>query len=94
MHVVYTILAVAIEAIIDGSLCLLDNQSTCNAFIDGKYISKFRDSPGGKYPCVHCNSGVTYTNQIGDLPGYSNTFWYNSKVISIIVSLRLGQKTI
>ena len=35
MHVVDTILADAAEAVIDENWCLLDNQSTCNAFING-----------------------------------------------------------
>ena len=37
MHVGDTILAAAAEAGIDENWCLLDNQSTCNAFINGKY---------------------------------------------------------
>ena len=36
MHVGDTILAAAAEAGIDENWCLLDNQSTCNAFINGK----------------------------------------------------------
>ena len=35
MHVGNTILAAAEEAGIDENWCLLDNQSTCNAFING-----------------------------------------------------------
>ena len=35
MHMGDTILAAAAEAGIDENLCLLDNQSTCNAFING-----------------------------------------------------------
>ena len=36
MHVGNTILAAAAEAGIDENWCLLDNQSTCNKFINGK----------------------------------------------------------
>ena len=36
MHVGDTILAAAAEAVIDENWCLLYNQSTCNAFINGK----------------------------------------------------------
>ena len=36
MHVGNTILATAAEAGIDENWCLLDNQSTCNAFINVK----------------------------------------------------------
>ena len=35
MHVGNTILSAAAEAGIDENECLLDNQSTCNAFING-----------------------------------------------------------
>ena len=38
MYVGDTILAAAAEAGIDENWCLLDNQSTCNAFINGKYL--------------------------------------------------------
>ena len=62
--------------------CLLDNQSTFKAFINGQYIPNTRDDPDGKYLRVHCNEGVTYTNKIDDFPGYSNHVWYNSKGIS------------
>ena len=73
MHVGDTILAAAEESGIDEYWCLLNNQSRCNAFINGKYLSNIRYAPDGKYLRVHCNAGVTYTNKIGDLHGYSNT---------------------
>ena len=92
MHVGNTILAAAAEAGIDENWCLLDNQSTCNAFINKKYLSNIRDAPNVQYLCVHCNSGVTHTNNIGDLPGYSDPVWYNPKGIANILSLGLVQK--
>ena len=39
MHVGDTILPAAVEAVIDENWCLLDNQSTCNAFVNKKNIS-------------------------------------------------------
>ena len=92
MHVGNTILAAAVEAVIDENWYLLDNQSTCNAFINGKYLSKIRDAPDGQYLRVHCNSGVTHTNKIGDHPVYSDPVWYNLKRIANILSLVLVQK--
>ena len=92
LHVGDTILAAAEEASIDESWCLLNNQSTFNAFINGKYISKIIDAPDGKYLRVHCNAGVTYTNNIVDLHVYSNIVWYNPKEIAKTMSLRLVQK--
>ena len=56
MHVGDTILDAAAEARIDENMCLLDNQSTCNAFINGKYFSKIRDAPDGQYLRVHFNA--------------------------------------
>ena len=53
---------------------------------------KIRDVPDGKYLRVHCNAGVTYTNNIGDLPGYSNYVWYKPKGIANTLLLRLVQK--
>ena len=47
MHVGDTILAAAAEARIDENWCLLDNQLTRNAFINGKYLSNIRDAPDG-----------------------------------------------
>ena len=87
-----TILDSAVEAGINENWCLLKNQSTCNAFINGKYLSNIRYSPGGKYLRVHCNTVVTHTNKIGDLPGYSNTVWYNPKGVANILSLSLEYK--
>ena len=92
MYVVNTILAAAAEAGIDENWWLLDNQSTCNAFINGKYLSNIRDAPDGQYLRVHCNAGVNHTNKIGDLLGYSDPVWYNPRVIANILSLGLVQK--
>ena len=92
MHVGDTILDSAAEAEIDEHWCFLDNQSTCNTFISGKYLSNIRDVPDGKYLRVHCNAGVIHTNKIGALPGYSYPVWYKPKGIAKILSLGLVQK--
>ena len=91
MHVVDTMLADAAEAGIDENWCLLYNQSTCNAFINKKYLSNIRYAPDGQYICVHCNAGVTHTKNIGDLPGHSVPVCYNPKVIDNILSIGLVQ---
>ena len=57
-----------------------------------KYLSNIRDAPGVQYLLVRCNAGVTHTNKIGDLPGYSDPVWYNPKGIANILSLGLVQK--
>ena len=53
IHVGNTILDAAVEARIDENWCLLNNQSTCNAFINEKYLSNIRDAPNGQYIRVH-----------------------------------------
>ena len=50
-------------------LCLLKNQSTCNAFNNWIYLSNIIDDTDEQYLRVHYNAGVTYTNNIGKLPG-------------------------
>ena len=55
MQVGDTILAAASEAGVHENWCLLDNQYTCNAFINGKYLSNIIDTPDGQYIRVYCN---------------------------------------
>ena len=43
IHVDNNILADASEAGIDENWCLLNNQSTCNTFMNGKYLSNIID---------------------------------------------------
>ena len=92
MHVGDTILTDVAEARINENWCLLNNQLTCNAFINKKHLSYIRDAPDGQYLHVHCNAGVTHAKNIGDLLGYSNPVWYNPKRISNILYLGLVQK--
>ena len=61
------ILAAASESSIDENYYLIDNQSICNAFINGKYLSNIIDSPDWKYIRVHFNTGVTHNKNIGEL---------------------------
>ena len=92
MHVGDTILDAAAEAGIDENWCLLDNQSTCNTFINKKHLSNIRDAPNGQYLRFHCNTEVTKTNKIGDFPRYSDPVWYNPKGIANILYLGLIHK--
>ena len=68
MRVGYIILAAVAESEIDKNNCLLESQSTRNAFANDKYLSNTINYPDRQYSHVHCNSGVTYTTKIGDLP--------------------------
>ena len=89
--VVDTILNAASELGIDENWFLLYNQSTCDAFLNVKYMSNIRNATDGQYLHVHYNAVVTYTNKIGDLPGFPNPIWYNPKGIANIISLGLVQ---
>ena len=92
IHVGNTILDAAVEDRINKNWRLLDNQSTCNTFINGKYLSNIRNAPDGKYLRFHCNAGVKQSKKIGDLHGYSNPVWYKPKGIANILYLGLAQK--
>ena len=78
------ILVAAAEAGIDESIW--------NAFINGNYLSNIRDDPDGQCLRVHFNAGLTYINNIGEIPGYSNHVWYDPKGIANILSLGLVKK--
>ena len=90
--VVDAILDAAAESSMYDNWCLIGNQSTCNTFINGKYLPNIRDAPGGKYTHVHCNSVVTHTKNIINIPRYSNPAWYSPKGVSNILSHGLVQK--
>ena len=92
IHAGDTILSAAADAGIDENWCFLNNQLTCNAFINENYLSNIIDAPDGKYLLVHCNAVLTHTNKIGDLLGYPNPLWYNPKGIANILYLGLVQK--
>ena len=68
IHVGDTIMAAAADAGIDENWYLLDNQSTCKAFINKKYLSNIRDSPDGQYLRVHYNAVVTHTKTLVTSP--------------------------
>ena len=53
------ILADAVESVIDENWCLINNQSTCNALINGKYLLNIKDDTDVQYLRVHWNAGVT-----------------------------------
>ena len=91
MHVGDIILTASEEAVINENWCLLNNQSTCNAFINVKYLLNIRYAPNGQYLRVHCIEGVIPTSKIGDLPRYSDPVWYNPNGISNILYLGLVQ---
>ena len=63
---------------------LLDNQSTVDIFHNSALLKNIRESK--TFMDIHCNAGVTSTNMVGDLPGYS-TVQYHPKGVANILSL-------
>jgi hypothetical protein len=75
---------------IPSSWILLDNQSTVDVFSNRGLLKNIRNATTTMQ--IHCNAGVSHTNQIGDLPGYG-TVWFHPRGIANILSLsRVKQK--
>jgi hypothetical protein len=70
---------------VPSSWILLDNQSTVDVFHHAGLLKNIRTGDG--HMDIHCNSGVTSTNLIGDLPGYGEV-WYHPNGIANILSLK------
>ncbi len=64
---------------------LLDNQSTVDVFSNHKLLRNIKTTT--RTMTINCNAGVTHTNMIGEMPGYSGEVWYNPKGIANILSL-------
>jgi hypothetical protein len=63
---------------------LLDNQSTVDIFYNHDLLQNIRTVNERMY--IHCNAGIQWTNQQGDLPGYGRV-WYCPSAIANILSL-------
>jgi hypothetical protein len=70
---------------IPNTWILLDNQSTVDVFHKASLLKRIRASDSGHMD-IHCNTGVTSTNLVGDLPGYG-TVWYHPNGTANILSL-------
>ena len=63
---------------------LLDNPSTVNVFYNKDLLKNIREV--NTKMNIHCNSGVSTTNLVGDQPGYG-TVWLDEDGIANILSL-------
>lgn len=63
---------------------LLDNQPTLDVFCNAKLLNNLRESETSMQ--IRCNAGITHTNFIDDLPGYSEV-WYHKNGIANTLSL-------
>ena len=69
---------------IPTSLILLSNQSTVNVFMNHCLLKSICTITAMMK--IHCNTGISCTNQVGDLPGYG-TVWFHPHGITNILSL-------
>jgi hypothetical protein len=77
------------EQMLPKSWILLDNQSTVDVFCNRSLLTSVCEM--NKVMIIRCNAGVTHTNMVGELNGYS-TVWYNPKGIANILSLSQVEK--
>ena len=70
---------------IPSNLVILYNHSTAHIFYNCSLLTKI----GGGYRCmdIHRNTGVSYTNLIGDMQCYPGLIWYNPKRLANIHSM-------
>ena len=59
---------------IPTSWILLDNQSTINVFMNHCLLKNIHTTHAMMK--IHCNAGISCTNQVSDLPGYCTPQWY------------------
>jgi hypothetical protein len=76
---------------INKDWCLLDSQSTCNVFVNPRYLTNIRMAPGGQEMHIHCNAGTVICRTIGELSGFG-TVWYHPTGIANVLSLAKVQK--
>ena len=69
---------------IPTSWILLDNQSTVDVFANCHLLHHIWTV--GATMQIHCNAGISHTNQVGNLPGY-RTVWFHPSGIANILSL-------
>ena len=68
-----------------------DSGAGCSVICNASLLTDIRYAPNNKQMRIHCNSGVTKTDQVGDLEGYGQV-WYNPQGIANIISLGEASK--
>eukprot|EP00536_Pseudo-nitzschia_multiseries_P010661 jgi/Psemu1/26659/gm1.26659_g len=67
---------------------LLDSQSSLNLIVNPALVTNIRLAPNGGFMNIHCNSGVSKTNLIADLPGFG-VVWFYADGLANVLSLAL-----
>ena len=65
---------------------LLDNQSTCDIFVNPSLLKNITEVNG--HLSLSTQAGTTSTNLMGDLPGYHRRVWFHPEGIANILSLK------
>eukprot|EP00536_Pseudo-nitzschia_multiseries_P000823 jgi/Psemu1/1867/gm1.1867_g len=67
---------------------LLDSESSLNLIVNLELVTNIRQAPNGGFMNIHCNSGVSKTNLIANLPGFG-VVWFYANGLANILSLAL-----
>ena len=62
---------------------IIDTGSTVNIFLNWSLLKNVCRT--NQYMHIHCNARWSYTNQMGNLPGYPGVVWYNPHGIANIL---------
>eukprot|EP00536_Pseudo-nitzschia_multiseries_P005727 jgi/Psemu1/13340/gm1.13340_g len=58
------------EGGVDPYWILLNSKSSLNLVVNAELVNDIREAPDNSFINIHCNSGVSRTNLIADLPGF------------------------
>eukprot|EP00536_Pseudo-nitzschia_multiseries_P006631 jgi/Psemu1/15767/gm1.15767_g len=67
---------------------LLDSESYLNLIVNPDLVTNIQQAPSGGLMNIHCNSGVSKTNLIADLPGF-DVVWFYTDGLANVLSLAL-----
>eukprot|EP00536_Pseudo-nitzschia_multiseries_P006584 jgi/Psemu1/15677/gm1.15677_g len=63
---------------------LLDSQSSLNLIVNPALVTNIRPAPNNGFMNIHCNSGVSRTNLIADLPRFGVVWFYEGGLANVL----------
>eukprot|EP00536_Pseudo-nitzschia_multiseries_P000330 jgi/Psemu1/757/gm1.757_g len=63
---------------------LLDSESSLNLIVIPELVTNIREAPNNGFMNIHCNSGVSRTNLIADLPGFGVVWFYEGGLANVL----------